>query len=175
VSLDLEADAALTLGDEAPRMIAALREATERRLAEINRVIAAPLEKPLDFHGAWSTHYRQSFAYFMFDSNGDVFVLQTRDKGGTSYGVYDYHVTDDEVVIEMAYFPIRLKRGDEDKYWEQDGQRHYGLFLEDPRMLFPECDKPLFLMPSYKSDWPIRRPLEDVAGGAAAAGANGAN
>jgi hypothetical protein len=159
VTLDQAADAQLAIGEKGPTHVAALRTAVDARLAEIKGVISAPLANALDFHGTWTTHFAQTFVYLTFQSNGEVFFLQTRE-GSSSYGVHDYHLTEDEVIIEMQYFPIRLKRRAGDNYWEQDGQRHYPMLIEDPRCWFPDCNEPLQLKPVYKGEWPIRRPVD---------------
>jgi len=54
---------------------------------------------------------------------------------------------------------VRLKRRTGDNYWEQDGQRHYPMLVEDPRCWFPDCNEPLELKPVYKGEWPLRRPV----------------
>ncbi len=159
VTLDLDADARLPLGDRAAPTVAALRAAVDRRVAELLSVTSAPFDKPLPFHGTWSTHFGTSFVYLSFYSSGEVFMLQTHE-GSHSLDVYDFHVTDDEVVIESRGAPIRLRRLS-DVYEEHDGKRHESLKIEDPRIWFPECKEPLLLRPqTYKGDWPVRRPIE---------------
>ena len=157
VTLDLEADAVLPLGDAAPAYIAALRKTTDKRVAEITSVIERPLDEPLPFHGTWTTHFAQAFVCLSFDTTGKAFTLRV-EEGASSYGVFDYHLTDDEVVIEARMIPIRLKRHAGDNNFEHNGERFETMRIDDPRIWFPECRDPLFLQPIPPEDLPITRP-----------------
>jgi hypothetical protein len=156
VTLDLASDAASPLGDQADAHLAALHKAIDARLAEINGVISAPLDKPLPFHGTWMTHFRQSDVYVTFDTTGEVFFIRT-EAGSAGYGVYDYHLTGDEVVIEAPVGPIRLHRAAEsDK--PLDVECNQVLILDEARLWFPECNEPIHVVPIQHDDAPIRRP-----------------
>jgi hypothetical protein len=157
VTLDLPGDAALPLGDQTDEHVTALRNAVARRVAEIEGVVSAPLEKRLPFSGTWSTHFRQTFVYVTFHDDGKVFFLSTRE-GSSSYGIHDYHLSGDEVVIEMPFFPVRLKRVADRPPRVHEGREYAELLLEEPRPWFPECREPLLVGPVLPGNAPISRP-----------------
>jgi hypothetical protein len=157
VTFDLPGDAALPLGDEAPAHLAALRAAVDRRVAEIASVVSAPLKERLPFSGTWTTHFRQTFVYVTFHDDGHAFFLRT-EGGASGYGIYDYHLTDDEIVLEMPFFPVRIKRRADLSPREHLGRQYPDLLIEDPRFWFPECREPLGMRAVLPDDAPVSRP-----------------
>jgi hypothetical protein len=118
------------------------------------------LDAPLPFRGTWTSHFRQSGLFLCFNEAGEATTIVTRGNGTMSHSVCDYHVADSHIVIESQRGPIRLTLR-RDQFWEHDGQRHYALSVEDPRIWFPDAPKEiLYLKPVYQSDWPVRRPVQ---------------
>ena len=160
VSLDIDGEVASQLGARGQQQLAAIRAAGEMRLTEIRDVVCRPLEAPLPFRGTWTTHFHKSGLFLCFDGDGQATTIVTRD-GSTHYSVCDYHLSNDQIVIESQLGPIRL-RVNRDQFWEHDGQRFYSLTIADPRVWFPDAPKEiLYLKPVYQGDWPVRRPVQN--------------
>ena len=160
VSLDIDADVKNLLGDGGKGRLAILRAAGEKRLQELQALVSRPLDAPLPFRGTWTSHFRQSGLFLCFNGAGEATTIVVRADGTMSYSVCDYHVADSHIVIESQRGPIRLTLR-RDQFWEHDGQRHYALSVEDPRIWFPDAPKEiLYLKPVYQSDWPVRRPVQ---------------
>jgi hypothetical protein len=161
VSLDIDTDVTRLLGAKGQHQLAMLRAAGEQRLTELREVVSRPLEAPLPFRGTWTTHFRQSGLFLCFNADGQVTTMVTH-AGSTSYSVCDYHLSDDQVVIESHQGPIRL-RINRDRFTEHDGQRFYSLSTADPRIWFPDGPKEtLYLQPVHHGDWPVRRPVQNA-------------
>ena len=159
VSLDIDGEVASQLGAQGQQQLVALRAVGEMRLTELRDVVSRPLEAPLPFRGTWTTHFRQSGLFLCFNGDGQVTTIATH-AGSTRYSVFDYHFSDDQVVIESNQGPIRL-RLHRDQFWEHDGQRFYSLTIADPRIWFPDAPKEtLYLQPVHHGDWPVRRPVQ---------------
>jgi hypothetical protein len=161
VSLDIDGEVASRLGAHGQQQLAALRAAGELRLTELRDVVCRPLKAPLPFRGTWTTHFRQSGLFLCFNGDGQVTTIVTRD-GSTHYSVCDYHLSNDQIVIESQLGPIRLTMN-RDQFTEHDGQRFYGLTVADPRIWFPDAPKEtLYLQPVHHGDWPVRRPVQNA-------------
>ena len=132
----------------------------EMRLTELRDVVSRPLEAPLPFRGTWTTHFRQSGLFLCFNGDGQLTTIVMHN-GSTSYSVCDYHLSNDQIVIESLLGPIRL-RIHRDQFWEHDGQQFYSLTTADPRIWFPDAPKEiLYLNPVYHGDSPVRRPVNN--------------
>lgn len=158
VSFDVEKDAEL-LGGDAPAAAERLRSLSEARQKEIASVVTEPLKEPIPFRGTWTTHYRTSFVYLTFDGQGEVFFLQDHPNGTASYGVFDYHLVGDEIVLETGSVAIRFRRHP-DSGWEVDNRWYPNLVTEDARLWFPDYgEKEILLTPVRKGEQPVRRPV----------------
>jgi hypothetical protein len=160
VSFDLGKDAE-SLGGDAPAAAETLRSLSEARQKEIASVVSEPLKEPIPFRGTWTTHYRTSFVYLTFDGQGEVFFLQDHPNGTASYGVYDYHLVGDEIVMETGSVAIRFRRHP-DSGWEVDSRWYPELVADDARVWFPDYEgKEILLTPVRKREQPVRRPVPE--------------
>ena len=165
VSLDIDADIA-AMAPDAKALLVDLKSATEGRLKELTDLLSRPPGAPLPVRGTWTTHFRQSTLFLSFDGVGEVALIQVDGHGNSRFSVRDYHVADGQIVIEAHTGAVRLKV-DPARGWDQDGQRHYCLVTENPRVWFPECgDEVLYFNPVLKGDWPVRRPVPQRPDGA---------